>query len=71
MKNLKNLGKVLDKKEQKSINGGANSILHLKDGGYGGSGESQYCLGRPNGYQVMINGYMAVCTGNGGEYYYL
>jgi hypothetical protein len=73
-KSILNIGKALDKSEQKEVQGGGPTPVTRCNGtGTGGvvsEGCSQACVGQPAGTQCTINGYLAVCTGGCGFWFY-
>ncbi|WP_422104847.1 hypothetical protein [Winogradskyella sp.] len=76
MKKLKTLGKVLNRAEQKDILGGNFPVPDPNNKtcvgtGTGGDitiGYSEACIGYSG--DCTIDGYLAVCTGGGGFWYY-
>lgn len=72
-KSILQLGKSLDRSEQKSIHGGGLTATRCNGTGTGGvvtEGYSDACVGKPSGTQCTINGYLAACTGNGGGFWF-
>lgn len=71
-KQILNIGKALNRVEQKQINGGG--IFDLCAGtGTGGLdflGYSDACLGRVANTRCTINHCIAECTGNGGGFWF-
>jgi len=67
-KSILNIGKALNKAEQKQVNGGGPTggptALCFGTGTGGGStvGHSAACIGQPVGTKCTINGYLAACT---------
>lgn len=70
MKNSQSLGKVLSKEDQKQINGGYGICGGYGTGGVTSEGYAETCNGHPSGTYCLINGYGAVCTGNGGGFWF-
>ncbi len=70
MKKLVNLGKALNKVEQKLIRGEAQICAGTGTGGGGSLGHSSACIGQNSGTKCMINGYLAACTGNGDGFWF-
>ena len=75
-KEILNIGEVLNKTEQKKVNGGgpkgppSQICSGTGTGGHWNLGYSTACIGQPSGTQCTINGYLAACTGNGGGFWF-
>lgn len=76
-KSILNFGKTLSKKDQKTVYGGVprnvdslRSCVGTGTGGVTSTGYSSACIGRSNGENCKINGYLAACNGNGGGFWF-
>ncbi|MBL4604875.1 MAG: hypothetical protein JKY02_04220 [Flavobacteriaceae bacterium] len=68
-KQILNIGKTLNKVEQKEILGGGPqgpptaSCIGTGTGGVSSVGHSDACIGHDSGTNCVINGYLAACAG--------
>ncbi|MEO9571157.1 MAG: hypothetical protein ABJH82_12510 [Polaribacter sp.] len=75
-KQILNLGKALNKAEQKQINGGGPVGIPIQIcagtgvGGHWNLGHSEACIGQESGTKCTINGYLAACTGSGDGFWF-